>query len=144
MTFRRQALQKLLLTRPSNPQEILDQLSVCFHFLSYTPTALLVSVSALSHLGRIQFTWPGFLDKVKIAAGKSGTEESKLNARAWLASRISDDVICARSILVHSGQLNALLIRFTFEWVAATQRKAQILTILLETRAKLYGYFTPR
>jgi hypothetical protein len=63
----------------------------------------------------MQFTWPGFLDKVKIAAGKSGTEESKLNARAWLSSRISDDVIGARSILVHAGQLNALLIRFTFE-----------------------------
>jgi hypothetical protein len=105
----------LLLTCYSNPQEILDQLSVCFHFLSYTPTALLVSVSALSHLGHLQFTWPGFLDKVKIAAGKSGTEESKLSARAWLCLRISDDVIGARSILVHAGQLNALLIRFTFE-----------------------------
>ncbi|KAJ5619437.1 hypothetical protein N7510_003421 [Penicillium lagena] len=98
-----------------NPQEILDQLSVCFHFLSYTPTALLVSVSALSHLGHLQFTWSGFLDKVKIAAGKSGTEESQLHARAWLCSRISDDVVGARSILVHAGQLNALLIRFTFE-----------------------------
>lgn len=104
-----------MLTCHSNPQELLDQLSVCFHFLSYTPTALLVSVSALSHLGHLQFTWPGFLDKVKVAAGKSGTRESELNARAWLCSKISDDVIGARSILVHAGQLNALLIRFTFE-----------------------------
>ncbi|KAJ5963060.1 hypothetical protein N7481_013365 [Penicillium waksmanii] len=98
-----------------NPQELLDQLAVCFHFLPYIPTPPLVSVSALSHLGHLQFTWTGFLDEVKIAAGKSGTEESKLNARSWLSSRISDDIIGARSILVHAGRLNALLIRFTFE-----------------------------
>ncbi|BCS28427.1 uncharacterized protein APUU_61475A [Aspergillus puulaauensis] len=98
-----------------NPQELLDQLAVCFHYLSYIPTPPLVSISALSHLGHLQFTWTGFLDKVKIAAGKSGTEESKLNARSWLSSRISDDVVGARSILVHAGRLNALLIRFTFE-----------------------------
>ncbi|CEL02560.1 hypothetical protein ASPCAL03728 [Aspergillus calidoustus] len=98
-----------------NPQRLLDQLSVYFHSLSLPPTPSLLSVSALSHLGHLQFTWTGFLDKVKIAAGKSGTEESKLNARSWLSSKISDDVVGARSILVHAGRLNALLIRFPFD-----------------------------
>lgn len=99
----------------SDPQEKLDQLSACFHFLSYIPNSLLVSVSALSHLGHIQFTWLGFLDKVKIAAGKSGTDTSKRDARGWLSARINEDPIRARSILLHAGQLNSLISRFTFE-----------------------------
>lgn len=74
-----------------------------------------MSVSALSHLGHIQFTWPGFLDNLKIAAGKSGTEKSKKDARSWLSARISEEPASARSILVHAGQLSALLMRFTFE-----------------------------
>jgi hypothetical protein len=81
------------------------------------PDSLIVSVSALSHLGHIQFTWPGFLDNIKIAAGKSGTENSKNEARLWLSARISEDPVSARSILVHAGQLSALLMRFTFEYV---------------------------
>jgi hypothetical protein len=79
------------------------------------PNSLIVSVSALSHLGRIQFTWPGFLENIKIAAGKSGTENSKNGARAWLSARIAEDPVNARSILVHAGQISALLMRFTFE-----------------------------
>lgn len=109
---RREDLSLMLL---SNPQELLDQLSACLHFLSYIPNSLLVSVSALSRLAHIQFTWPGFLDKVKIAAGKSGSDESKRDARSWLSTRIAEDPISARSTLVHAGQLNALLMRFTFE-----------------------------
>lgn len=79
------------------------------------PNSLIVSVSALSHLSHIQFTWPGFLEKIKIAAGKSGTEASKRDATSWLSSRISDDQVHARLILVHAGQLTALLARYTFE-----------------------------
>lgn len=99
----------------SNPQELLDQLSACCHSLSCMPNSLIVSVSALSHLAHIQFTWPAFLDNIKIAAGKSGTDESKNHARSWLSSRIEEDPAGARAILLHAGQLNALLIRFTFE-----------------------------
>ncbi|KFY16961.1 hypothetical protein V492_00970 [Pseudogymnoascus sp. VKM F-4246] len=51
----------------------------------------------------------------RFAAGKSGTERSKADARLWLSSRISEDQINARSILVHAGQLSALLLRFTFD-----------------------------
>ena len=81
------------------------------------PNSLIVSVSALSHLGHVQFTWPGFLENIKIAAGKSGTEASKGEARSWLSSRILDDPVNARAILVHAGQLTSLLSRFTFEFV---------------------------
>ena len=79
------------------------------------PNSLLVSVSAFSHLSHIQFTWPGFLENIKIAAGKSGTEASKRDARSWLSSRISEDQVSAREILVHAGQLSSLLMRYTFE-----------------------------
>ena len=79
------------------------------------PNSLIVSVSALCHLAHIQFTWPGSLDNIKIAAGKSGTENSKTDARLWLSARISEDLVGARSILIHAGQLSALLMRFTFE-----------------------------
>lgn len=63
----------------------------------------------------MQFTWPGFLNNVKVAAGKSGTEESKADAQDWLRARIAEDPVGARSILVQAGQLSALLLRFTFE-----------------------------
>ncbi|OBT68701.1 hypothetical protein VE03_01825 [Pseudogymnoascus sp. 23342-1-I1] len=98
-----------------NPQELLDQLSASCYSLSYMPNSLVVSVSALSHHGHIQFTWPGFLHNIKVAAGKSGTERSKADARLWLSTRISEDQVNARSILVHAGQLSALLMRFTFD-----------------------------
>lgn len=93
----------------------MDQLSASCYSLSYMPTSLIVSVSALSHHGHIQFTWPGFLHNIKVAAGKSGTERSKADARLWLSTRISEDQLNARSILVHAGQLSALLMRFTYE-----------------------------
>lgn len=99
----------------SNPQQLLDQLSIYCHGLSHMPNSLIVSVSALSHLAHIQFTWPAFLNNIKVAAGKSGTEESKADARSWLRTHIADDPMGARSILVHAGQLSALLLRFTFE-----------------------------
>lgn len=99
----------------SNPQELLDQLSASSHSLPNKPNSLIVSVSALSHLGHMQFTWPGFLNNVKIAAGKSGTEESKQDARSWVRARIEEDPIGTRSILAQAGQLSTLLSRFTFE-----------------------------
>ncbi|KAH8698650.1 fungal-specific transcription factor domain-containing protein [Talaromyces proteolyticus] len=74
-----------------NPQQLLDQLSVYCHGLSHMPNSLIVSVSALSHLGHMQFTWPAFLNNIKVAAGKSGTEESKADARSWLRARIAED-----------------------------------------------------
>ncbi|KAH8805434.1 fungal transcriptional regulatory protein [Xylogone sp. PMI_703] len=103
-----------------NPQMLLDQLSDSCSTASCIPNALIVSVSALSHLSHIQFTWPGFLENIKIAAGKSGTEASKCDARSWLSSRISEDQISARAILVHAGQLNSLLIRYTFDTPSET------------------------
>ncbi|KAJ6443388.1 Heat Labile Enterotoxin Type Iib [Purpureocillium lavendulum] len=99
----------------SNPQELLDQLSTSSHSLPNKPNSLIVSVSALSHLGHMQFTWPGFLNNVKIAAGKSGTEESKSDARSWVRARIEEDPVGMRSILAQAGQLSSLLSRFTFE-----------------------------
>jgi hypothetical protein len=75
----------------------------------------MVNVSALSHLGHIQFSWSGFLDNLKVAAGKSGTDDSKQEARSWLTTHISKDPMVARSVLVHAGQLTALLVRFPFE-----------------------------
>ncbi|KIM99147.1 hypothetical protein OIDMADRAFT_56312 [Oidiodendron maius Zn] len=98
-----------------NPQILLDQLSDSCNTVSCMPNSLIVSVSALSHLGHVQFTWPGFLENIKIAAGKSGTEASKGEARSWLSSRILDDPVNARAILVHAGQLTSLLARFTFD-----------------------------
>ncbi|PWI75924.1 C6 and C2H2 transcription factor [Purpureocillium lilacinum] len=103
-----------------NPQELLDQLSASSHSLPNKPNSLIVSFSALSHLGHMQFTWPGFLNNVKIAAGKSGTEESKQDARSWVRARIEEDPIGTRSILAHAGQLSTLLSRFTFDSPAET------------------------
>ncbi|OAQ75458.1 fungal transcriptional regulatory protein [Purpureocillium lilacinum] len=103
-----------------NPQELLDQLSASSHSLPNKPNSLIVSVSALSHLGHMQFTWPGFLNNVKIAAGKSGTEESKQDARSWVRARIDEDPIGTRSILAQAGQLSTLLSRFTFDSPAET------------------------
>lgn len=105
------------LTFVSNPQMLLDQLSDSCSITSCLPNSLIVSVSALSHLSHIQFTWPGFLENIKIAAGKSGTETSKEDARLWLSAKIAEDQVSARSILVHAGQLSSLLLRYTFESV---------------------------
>ena len=63
----------------------------------------------------MQFTWPGFLNDVKVAAGKSGTEESKADARESLRARIVEDAIGARFILSQAAQLSALLARYPFE-----------------------------
>lgn len=79
------------------------------------PNSLIVSVSALSHLSHIQFIWPGFIENIKIAAGKSGTETSKKDARLWLSTRIDQDQVGSRSILAHAGQLTSLILRYTFE-----------------------------
>ncbi|KZO90459.1 hypothetical protein CALVIDRAFT_490418 [Calocera viscosa TUFC12733] len=98
-----------------NPQELLEQLSAECQTISLMPNALIVSVSALAHVGRIQFTWPRFLDNVKVAAGKSGTETSKSQARTWLSGHMAEDPVRTRSIIVHAGRLNALLLRFRFD-----------------------------
>jgi hypothetical protein len=89
------------------------------------PNSLIVGVSALSHLSHIQFTWPGFLENIKIAAGKSGTDTSKINARLWISAKIAQDQIGARSILAHAGQLSSLLLRYTFELVPPLSHIAQ-------------------
>lgn len=101
----------------SNPQELLDELSLSCHSLNAVPNSLSIGVCALSHLGHMQFTWPGFLNNIKIAAGKSGTEESKATARDWVQSRINDDPAGARHILTQAGQLSAVLARYPFELV---------------------------
>ncbi|OAA69693.1 Fungal transcriptional regulatory protein [Cordyceps fumosorosea ARSEF 2679] len=103
-----------------NPQELLDELAVACHSLTALPNALSIGVCALSHLGHVQFTWPGFLNTVKVAAGKSGTEESKAGARAWIRSRVQDDPAGARFILAQAGQLSALLARYPFDAPAET------------------------
>ncbi|EGX97024.1 Fungal transcriptional regulatory protein [Cordyceps militaris CM01] len=103
-----------------NPQQLLDELSVSCHSLHALPNSLTIGVCALSHLGHMQFTWPGFLNNIKIAAGKSGTEESKATAREWIQSRIQDDPAGARFILAQAGQLSAVLARYPFDAPAET------------------------
>lgn len=100
----------------SNPQELLDQLAVSCHVSRTAPNSLLSSVDILSHLGHMQFTWPGFLNYVKVAAGKSGTEESKSVAKEWITARIASDPAGARFILSHAAQLAAILARYPFEY----------------------------
>ncbi|EFY89132.1 hypothetical protein MAC_04907 [Metarhizium acridum CQMa 102] len=79
-----------------NPQQLLDQLSASCHSLPNKPNTLILSVTALSHLGHIQFTWPNFLQNIKVAAGKSGTDESKADAREWVRARIEEDPVITR------------------------------------------------
>lgn len=100
----------------SNPQELLDQLAASCQVSRTAPNSLLSSVDILSHLGHIQFTWPGFLNYVKVAAGKSGTEESKLVAKEWITARIASDPAGARFILSHAARLAAILARHPFEY----------------------------
>ncbi|OAA50753.1 Fungal transcriptional regulatory protein [Beauveria brongniartii RCEF 3172] len=103
-----------------NPQKLLDELAISCHSLNALPNPLTIGVCALSHLGHLQFTWPAFLNNAKIAAGKSGTEESKASARAWIRSRVSVDPAGARFILTQAGQLGALLARYPFDAPAET------------------------
>ncbi|OAQ61102.1 fungal transcriptional regulatory protein [Pochonia chlamydosporia 170] len=103
-----------------NPQQLLDKLSASCHSLPNKPNALILSVTALSHLGHIQFTWPNFLQNIKVAAGKSGTDESKADAREWIQARIEEEPVITRSILVQAGQLSTLLSRYIFDSPAET------------------------
>lgn len=60
----------------------------------------------------IQHTQPNSLQSIKVAAGKSGTEGSKADAREWARARIREDLVITRGILVQAGQLGILLSRF--------------------------------
>lgn len=99
----------------SNPQELLDLLAASCQSLRTRPNTLTIGILALSHLAHMQFTWDGFLNSVKVAAGKSGTEESKAEARIWIQSQIAEDPIGARFILAQAGRLGAILARHPFE-----------------------------
>lgn len=79
------------------------------------PTPLLISCAALAHHGRLQFTLPGFLQKVKIAAGKSGTMDSRLSSAQTLSWWLNADRVGARRIFAHAAMLACLLTRYTFE-----------------------------
>lgn len=96
---------------------LLDQLSDSSSTTSCVPRSLVISVSALSHMSHIQFTWLGFLENVKIAAGKSGTDNSRSDAALWLSNKIAEDEVDARLILAHAAGLSSLLLRYTFEYV---------------------------
>lgn len=90
-------------------------LSASCQSLCTRPNALTVGILALSHLAHMQFTWDGFLNRVKVAAGKSGTEESKAEARSLIRSQIAEDPVGARFILVQASCLGTILARHPFE-----------------------------
>jgi hypothetical protein len=75
----------------------------------------MVGCAALAYHAHMQFTITGFLDKVKIAAGKSGTSGSKESAKATLVQLINVNHMATRNILAHAAMLTCLLDRFTFE-----------------------------
>ena len=76
---------------------------------------MLTSCTALSHHSYLQFGYPGFLQKVKIAAGKSGTKESRVSAQQTLGRWLDSDRVVGRRIFAHAAMLTCLLTRYTFE-----------------------------
>lgn len=52
---------------------------------------------------------------VKVAAGKSGTLQSRTHAQHTLAWWINSDLVGARRIFANAAMLSCLLMRYTFE-----------------------------
>jgi hypothetical protein len=101
----------------SHPQILLSKIAAHTLNLGTTPTSLLISCSALAHHSHLQFIYPGFLEKVKAAAGKSGTIESQRDARETLKTWFEADEVGVRTIVVHAAMLGSLLSRYTYEYV---------------------------
>ncbi len=99
----------------SNPQVLLDSISVNIFHTSVSPTPLLLSCAALAHHSHMQFTRIGLINEGKIAAGKSGSAESRLAARASIAQWVRSDPGGCRNVVAHAGMLSSLLHRFRFE-----------------------------
>ncbi|RSH90377.1 hypothetical protein EHS25_000982 [Saitozyma podzolica] len=98
-----------------HPQALLDQLASHTFHSAASPTSLLLSCAALAYHAHLQFARVGFLERVKIAAGKSGTAASREAARVTLSEWINSDVVAARNIFAHAAMLRCLLWRFTFD-----------------------------
>ncbi|KAI5479224.1 Fungal transcriptional regulatory protein [Pseudohyphozyma bogoriensis] len=102
-----------------NPQQLLDTLAAAWFTRSSAPTFLLVSSTSLNHHSVIQLSCPDFLRHLKMAAG-AADQEMKATARSWLVEKMVSDPVVTRRILVHAALLNALLMRFTFEYEPLT------------------------
>jgi hypothetical protein len=94
---------------------LLDQLAAYTFNSASAPSPLLLTCAALAYHSHLQFTRIGFLDQVKIAAGKSGTLQSRATARQTLSEWINHDRAATRNVFAHGAMLSCLLNRFTFE-----------------------------
>ncbi len=107
----------VLVDTRSHPQIILKRLSTQTLNSALPPTSLMISCTALYYHSHMQFTFLGFLQVVKIAAGKSGTATSRAAARTTLSQWVNGDVVGARQVFANAAMLSCLLLRYTFEYV---------------------------
>lgn len=98
-----------------HPQRLLSRIAGHTLNIAKTATPLLISCSALHHHCCLQFAFPGLLQKLKVAAGKSGTLDSQLEARQVLKTWINVDPYTSRVVFAHSAMLACLLKRYTFD-----------------------------
>lgn len=94
---------------------MLDRIRVLALSTPRPPKPLLISCAALANHAHLQFTRLGFIELVKIAAGKRGSHESKRTAQQELLSWINSDFVGVRRITAYAGMLSNLLGRHTFE-----------------------------
>jgi hypothetical protein len=106
----------------SYPQVILKRLSSHTLISALPPTSLMISCTALYYHSHMQFTFPGFIQVVKVAAGKSGTAASRAAARMTLSQWINSDAVGARRVFANAAMLSCLLLRHTFEYVSKVSR----------------------
>ena len=71
----------------------------------------------MAYHSHLQFTRAGFLDQVKLAAGKLGTYSSRDAARISITEWLNSNPAGMRNVFAHAAMLRCLVARFTFEWV---------------------------
>lgn len=97
-----------------HPQDLLEQIAGSMLRSADNLSAATFQCVALAYHSHIQFAIPGFLDEVKVAAGKSGTKASQDAASDRLRRSLAARPVQARAILAHAGMLNGLLSQFMF------------------------------
>ncbi|KAL1406153.1 hypothetical protein Q8F55_007837 [Vanrija albida] len=99
-----------------HPQALLDQLARHTLASATAPTPLLVSCAALAYHSHLQFTEVGFLDQVKIAAGRAGHDGAQQDAaRRTLAGWMRVNHAATRNVFANAAMLSCLMSRFAFD-----------------------------
>jgi hypothetical protein len=99
----------------SSPQDLLEQLAQHILRTSSSHMPLRISCVALSYHSHLSFGGIGLMDKVKVAAGKTGDALRRADARAFFETWMREHPVAAREIFAYAVMLWSLMNRFTSE-----------------------------